>query len=642
MMLMLLAVSAALVVPKASDVKVLGHVGAVQQRFLDNRVLGAFAKDVIWPEAREAFAHPDDDTFMPKVGMWKGEFWGKLMLSAVRVAEYAHDEEQKKFLRDEAHRLMRHQRADGYLGTYANPEFVCPTLDPSVSGAAKTWNWNLWCRKYTLWGLLACYRLTGDTEILEAADRAMDCQIKTLRRLGLKLCDTGTSTMRGLPPCSILKPLLWLYEDTGRPEYLAYAKEIVGYWNDPSTRAPQFSAHLASGKPIQEWYPAENGLWGKAYEMMSCLDGLLDYYRITGETNALEVVKGMQSAICRDELNLCLSVGYNDQFWGAARHLNGVSEPCDAVHWIRLNHDLLLMTGEPQYADQIEQTFYNALLAAVSPDGKWGARVVRSHGRHQPAPPQSGMAHQHCCVNNLPRSFMDVAQTVALSSKGGAVYVALYHDAEAKVGDAALAISGGYPVKGDVTVALARESAGKVVFRVPSWCKSLQVCGDNVCQMATKPGWFAVDAPAGKSVWRLHFGMNARIVDSCREPVETYEGRMPGTDRPDDRRRRWAGKTERDLVPLLRKTPAAQVMWGPLLLARSVNVGATEDELLCRGSINCGGWKLMLQPVESVRRAWGGWKAIFEKNGQRKVMGVCDYSSAALWTKDKIEFSVFF
>ena len=426
-------------------VKVLGHVGEMQARFFRERIFSDFAREEIWKEAREAFERPDDDVFNKPAGMWKGEFWGKLMISACRVAEHTGDAGLKRFLKDEAYRLIALQRADGYLGTYVNAEWVVAP-DTNESLRVLHWpcdyNWNLWCRKYTLWGLLACHRLTGDVELLAAADRAMTQQIAMLKRLGLRLADTGTYRMRGLPPCSVLKPLLWLYEETGKAEYLDYAKEIYGQWNDPTSRAPQFAAKLATGKPIQDWYPEENGVWGKAYEMMSCLAGVVEYYRVTADSGAIGLVKGMRERILGDELNLCFSVGYNDQFWGARRHLNGVSEPCDAIHWMRLNHELYLVTGEARYADEIERCFYNAFLAGIRPDGKWGARCVRSHGRHQPAPPQSGMRFQHCCVNNMPRGFMDVAQTVLARDPEGALRVAIYHDSESEIDGDRIAIRG--------------------------------------------------------------------------------------------------------------------------------------------------------------------------------------------------------
>ena len=632
-----------LVAPAAGDVRVGGRVAEVQDRFFGQRVRSDFARKEIWTEAHGAFAHPDDDVFRNGIGMWKGEFWGKLMISACRVAEYAHDEDLKGFLHREALELVKLQHPDGYLGTYVDKEYVRPMpLDEAEKrmGWPCPWNWNLWCRKYTLWGLMSCYRLTGDRRLLEAARKAMRQQIGMLRRLGLRLCDTGTSTMRGFPSCSVLKPLLWLYEDTGDREFLDYAKEIYGYFSDPSCRAVQFAAKLKTGKPLQDWYPDENAKWGKAYEMMSCLDGFVEYYRVTGDRSALDVAAGMQKRILADELNLCLSVGYNDQFWGAARQLNGVSEPCDAIHWMRLNHDLWLVTGEPRYADAIEETFYNAFLAAVRPDGKWGARCVRSHGRHQPAPPQSGMTLQHCCVNNMPRGFMDAAQTIVAKDAGGALYVALYHDAAARIGGDAVTLSGGYPVRGEVTAAIDRAAAGKVRFRVPGWCPRLSVRSGGTARESSGPGWLEVEAPAGRSVWTLSFDMNPRIVDSFREPVEAYDPKSPLVAR-------WARNEdgdlgEKDLFPLLRKEPAAQVMWGPLLLAKSERTGCTKEQILDPATVNRGGWTLRAVPAAGVADVWGAWDLEFGKDGRKRSVRACDYSSAARWSRKDIEFSVFF
>ena len=120
------AVPDALQPPNLKDVRVNGPIGAKFDRFMHERCLSKKACEVIVGEAREAFAKPDDDVFRSPLGMWKGEFWGKLMISAARVAEYKDDEVFRSFLRDEAHRLISYQRPDGYLGTYVNPEFVSP------------------------------------------------------------------------------------------------------------------------------------------------------------------------------------------------------------------------------------------------------------------------------------------------------------------------------------------------------------------------------------------------------------------------------------------------------------------------------------------------------------------------------------
>ena len=365
-----------LISPSAGDVHLDGFAGDKIGRFLNHRVRGEFARNVIFPEARNAFANPDDDTsFLPGKGdceekyrtrpwgRWKGEFWGKLMLSACDVAEYEHDGRLKDFLREEGLRLIAYQRPDGYPGTYVDTEYVQPIgWNEYYTNTARkaVWCWNLWCRKYTMWGLLANWRLTGEKRVLDAAVRSMDQEIAMLKRLNLRPIDTGTFC--GMASSSVLKPLLELYRATERKDYLDFAKTIVDDFRRKDGRAPNLVSNALAGRALADWYPAP-WAWAKVYEMLSCCEGLLEYYRVTGDEKVLKSMVAFQELVSSRELNACFSVGYNDQFADAAALPNCITEPCDAIHWIRFNRDLYLITGETKYVDAIESAFYNAYLA---------------------------------------------------------------------------------------------------------------------------------------------------------------------------------------------------------------------------------------------------------------------------------------
>ena len=605
-----------------------GAIGAKFDRFMYERCLSDYAKTVIFREARDAFAHPDDDIFTAPIGTWKGEFWGKLMLSSARVAEYRDDAAFKEFLRQEAHRLMRYQRPDGYLGSYVDPEFVC-AADEEQAKKANGWGcdfcWNLWCRKYTTWGLIAAYRLTGDREILAAADRLMTQQIEMLRRLGVKLCDTGTGEMVGMPSCSVLKPLLWLYQDTGKALYLDYAKEIVSYWDREGNPAPNFFANADSGKPLHEWYPDKVGKWGKAYEMLSCLDGVLEFYRVTGERRSLDMVRRLQESLWTHERNLVESVGYNDQFVGAARLINGASEPCDAIHWIRLNLDLYLITGDVRYVNAIEPTFYNALLAGTYRDGRWGARQVRSVGRHVPGEQQCGLRLQHCCVNNLPRSFMDIAQLGATQEADGTTRVNLYNPFTTEFPNVCVKVVGDYclgdfPMSDRVTVELDARRDVRVKFRLPPWSKTVvfqDVAGEVLATVPSDRAWHEIAVKPGRTAVRVRFDMTPRI--------ETSERALVGDFDRDYVLRRWCQDGE-DLVGYYRTTPAARLYRGPLLLAKSKHVGDDEKDIF-RTCLNSGGWTVSLEPVPNPH-VQGAWHAVFTRGDEKYETNVCDFPSA--------------
>ena len=616
-------------VPRPCDAHLDGWAGAKVERFLDHRVRSAFARDVIFAEARGAFEHPDDDLFFRPQGqpapwgMWKGEFWGKLMISACRVAEYSHDENLKRFLHEEALRLVALQRPDGYLGTYVNPDYVLP-LGYDASSYTNTtkkapWCWNLWCRKYTLWGLVANWRLTGDRKVLEAAAGVMDHEIAQLKRLGLRPCETGTFV--GMPSSSVLKPLLLLYRATNKKDYLDFARVIVDDFRRADGRAPNLIANAFSGKPVADWYPAPQD-WAKAYEMMSCCDGILEWWRVTGDRPALDAMVRVQAALAAHETNPLFSVGYNDQFANAALWPNGVSEPCDAIHWMRFNHDLWRITGDPRYVDAIELAFYNAYLAAIRNDGTWGARGVRSHGYHMEVHKQSGLEHQHCCVNNMPRGAMDVAQTIAAKDAEGTLYVAFYNDGRATVDGDRVEISGNYPVGDEVTVKITRNAAGKVKFRIPAWS----------ARDADRGSWRTVNAPAGESTHRLTFDMAPRIWAPPRKSVPY--------DAKDWRFTRWGG--EMPILKYARIQPAAEIMRGPLLMAKAEAAGTDAADIRSEATLLGTSPALRLLPCDG-NGTWGAWTLEIGEGAAKKRIRVCDYPSAGgEFKKDGFYFSVWF
>ena len=79
-----------------SDIHIDGEIGARFDRFSHERISGQFAMNEILRETEECFRDKFDDEFC--AGKWRGEFWGKLMLSACRVCRYKGNEKLNKIL----------------------------------------------------------------------------------------------------------------------------------------------------------------------------------------------------------------------------------------------------------------------------------------------------------------------------------------------------------------------------------------------------------------------------------------------------------------------------------------------------------------------------------------------------------------
>ena len=349
--------------------------------------------------------------------------------------------------------------------------------------------------------------------------------IAQLKRLDLTLDKTGA--WNGISSMSILRPMLELYHITGNPAYLALSKDIVRAMDAEPANPGRIIRDAFRKEKICSWYP-EAAFWAKAYETQSCLEGLVDYYRTTGEKRVLDAVLAYHKHLMDEELNPMRSAGYFDHFLDARHHVNGMTELCDVTHWIRLNRELLLLTGDAKYADIIEEAFYNAFLAGVWRDGRWGAHIIRSHGtRHLSAPPQTGMFEHQCCPDNMMRTYFDFANSVGGVAPDGAVMVALYSDATANLPGAKVTISGGYPYADTpVTVKVTREQGAR--------CASASRVG-------RKPlSWTASPSPRRTA--------GSRWVP----PPERRPGRSPSTCRPARRTSppaRKASRPRRSVIP---------------------------------------------------------------------------------------------
>ena len=92
---------------------------------------------------------------------------------------------------------------------------------------------------------------------------------------------------------------------------------------------------------------------------------------------------------------------------------------------------------------------------------------------------------------------------------------------------------------------------------------------------------------------------------------------------PDDR------NANRDLIPSYRTAPAAYVMHGPLVLAKSRVIGDTVAELDAETGINGKGYRARVTPLPGDGLTWGLWRLELTKDGAPTISTkVCDFQSA--------------
>ena len=420
-----------------------------------------------------------------------GEFWGKLMRASCLICSYTGDGELRAIVDEAARDMLSLQRADGCLST-------CPDhTQPNGSNGS-----DLWERKYALMGLLAYYELTGSAEALDACVKLVrytNSQVGDLPQT--PITKTGWAFC-GIESSSILEPVLRVYHATGEPAALKLGRYIVE--SGCCDRENIFEAIRAGKSPMEI---GSNGVAeqsiAKAYEMMSCFEGLCEYYRATGDAKALETVKLFWDKVVEEEITLLGSGGADAPFnlgpgtgeqWNRTRweqtnpDIDLMMETCVTVYWMRLCHQMLRLTGEVKYADELERSLYNAILGALKPDGRFFEYFPRFNGTRNPKVNYSFNIKGFdlsCCTANGPTG-LGMVPYLAFSGTPDGVAINFYESGRVRVpyGDAVvtLSVESDYPLMGKATLKVERvegsipaENPFAISLRVPSYAEDFTV-----------------------------------------------------------------------------------------------------------------------------------------------------------------------
>ena len=432
---------------------------------------------------------------------WQSEFWGKYMHSAVPYLAYTKSEKLKADIDRSVARMISSQEQCGYIGNYPD-ELRCGE------------GWDVWGMKYTMMGLLHYYdgeREPGSRKrALEACCRLCDyviSQIGPNGKRGRELWQTGNWS--GYASSSILEPVMWLYKRTKDAKYLDFASYIVKGKTEPQ-KGPRLLDLALKGVSVadrnEEGY-ARNREWSyvckygrsKAYEMMSCYQGLLEYFEVMGRRDLFDAAVKTAEDIIREEINLAGGCASSEAWFHGAhkQHLpyERLQETCVTTTWMRFCEKLLDITGDPKWADQIERTFYNAYLAAMKSDGSEFAGYTplsgnRWHGQHH------CYMHTDCCTANGPRGFLCFLNKI-FRTKGDAAEFNFYASALAKGKLAngrtvAFDMYSLYPRSAKARIVSHTENVGAMPLRlrIPAWSAKTVVKLNGVEQDGVKAGTY--------------------------------------------------------------------------------------------------------------------------------------------------------
>ncbi len=310
-------------------------------------------RDDLWVRFVQQFREDADHE-----GGWRGEYWGKMMRGACFTYSYTKNPELYKMLTKTVCEMMDSRDENGRISSYG--------IDHEFEA------WDLWARKYVILGMEYFLEICEDSELCAKITECLCGQVDYIMNKigdgeGKTQITKVTRHWRGLNSSSLLEPIVRLYNITKEQKYLDFAEHIV---NSGGTDVVNIFDLAYNNKLYPYQYPVT-----KAYEMTSCFEGLLEYYRVVGNEKYKTAVINFADKVLESDFTIIGCCGCTHELFDhstvrQANTTNGIimQETCVTVTLMKFFYQLTLLTGDPKYSDAFEISMYNAYLGSINTD----------------------------------------------------------------------------------------------------------------------------------------------------------------------------------------------------------------------------------------------------------------------------------
>ena len=471
-------------------------------------------------------------------GRYRGPKWNdgdyyKWLEAVAAVYAVTRDETLDRLMDDSIALIARVQADAGYVHT---PVLIGEKNDPkSHPRFGDPMHFEMYNMGHLLTAACVHTRVTGKTNFLDIA-------IKTADFLDRHYSDpTSDQAKHGICP-SHLMGLVELHRATGEPRYLRTAERLMEMRekvtkgdDDNQDRLPLRKHTTAHGHAVRGTYLyagvadiyAENGDATLLEPLTKVWDDLVrTKLYITGGCGAL--FDGASPDGSEDQANITRvhqAFGRSYQLPMATAH----NETCAAVGSALWNWRMFLVTGDGKYADLLEWTLLNSVLAGVSLEGD-AYFYTNTLRRTLPEPHQLRLPRERqkffswfCCPPNAVRTIAE-SSNYAYAVGRDAIATVLYGSSTLTA-----TLDGGrivrlsqhtdYPWDGRVRLTIDETSGGAwgLKLRIPSWAKShtITLNGQAVPKAEVRDGYVQIrnDWKLGDSV-TLDLPMPVRFVEA--------------------------------------------------------------------------------------------------------------------------------
>jgi DUF1680 family protein len=383
-----------------------------------------------------------------------------------------------------AQRVAAAQEPDGYLHT----SFGRPGQPHRYSDLKS--GHELYCFGHLFQAAVARLRTGHDDLIPQVARRLAD---HVYRQFG----PHGRVAVCGHP--EIEMALVELARATGEPRYTDLARLFIERCGTGTLGVHPFGQeYFQDDVPVRE----VTTMRGHAVRALYLAAGALDVATETGDDDLTGAVRRQWANGVARRTYITGGIGshHQDEAFGDDFELpadRAYAETCAGIASVMLSWRLLLATGEDRYADLIERTLLNNVLASPRADGRAFYYTNTLHQRTPgQVPAEQQLSHRaesglrapwfevSCCPTNVARALASVSLYFATASDRG-IQLHQYGDYRISTllpaGRVTVHVASGYPSTGTVAVHVIEAPAAEITLRlrVPSWASGAAVVSET-------------------------------------------------------------------------------------------------------------------------------------------------------------------
>lgn len=361
------------------------------------------------------------------------------------------------------------QEADGYLMTYFS------LMAPDKKWTDMSYH-EMYCGGHLMEAATAYYEATGKSMLLNVAQRLADHYLGTF----------GPHRRHWVPGHEEIELALFkLGEVTGESRYADFARWLLeerghGYGEGEIWHKAGWGASYCQDEiPVQHLRQAK----GHAVRAMYLYSAMTDVALRTGDANYVQALDQLWDNVVHHKMYLTGGIGSSADNEGFTEeddlpNATAYCETCAAVGMVFWNHRMGLLHGDGRYADIVEQSLYNGVLAGVALDGFhfFYDNPLASQGTHH----RQQWFDTSCCPTQIARFIPSIGKYLYATSPDG-IWVNHYIASSSTIPwngqSIGITQQTQYPWEGEITFSVNPEVAStfNLYLRIPGWASNSSI-----------------------------------------------------------------------------------------------------------------------------------------------------------------------